>query len=134
MQSSPAWSQRRQAAASLFYHLDSNGDGRVSVEELAAALRDMRSFSDTDGASSSSSSEELSSVARKLMATAKKGSSLLCSEEETEEEDSLSLEAFLEMLNQVSCFFFFFLLLLSLFLFQRQKSLGDDEDFPRDGE
>ena len=80
----------------------------MSVEELASALRDM-SFADD-----ASSSEELSSVARKLMATAKKGSSLLCSEEETEEEDSLSLEAFLEMMNQVRRNFFFLLSFISL--------------------
>lgn len=73
----------------------------MSVEELAAALRDM-SFSDD-----ASSSEELRSVARRLMATAKKGASWLCSEEEIEEEDSLSLDAFLEMMNQVRVEFFF---------------------------
>ena len=77
----------------------------MSVEELAAALRDM-SFSDD-----ASSSEELRSVARRLMATAKKGASWLCSEEEIEEEDSLSLDAFLEMMNQVRVEFFFAFLL-----------------------
>ena len=98
----PQWSKRRQAAAALFAHLDANGDGRVSVDELASALRDMSFSNDDDASASSSFSEELSSVARRLMATAKKGSSLLCSEEEAEEEDSLSLDAFLEMMNQVS--------------------------------
>jgi hypothetical protein len=124
--SSPPWTKRRQAAAALFAHLDANGDGKVSVEELAAALRDM-SFSDD-----ASSSEELRSVARRLMATAKKGASWLCSEEEIEEEDSLSLDAFLEMMNQVRVEFFFAFLLFCFFFhhLRQQKLKGDDETSP----
>ena len=108
--------------------MDTNGDGVVSVGELAAALRDMRSFSDD----ASSSAEELSSVARRLMATAKKGSSLLCSEEETEDNDSLSLEAFLEMMNQVRLIFFFLSLFFSL-SFQPTKARAMTKTFPATG-
>ena len=103
------------------------------MEELAAALRDMRSFSAAADDGASSSSEELSSVARKLMATAKKGSSLLCSEEETEEEDSLSLEAFLEMMNQVSPGFFFFFCFSLFFLSFNNKSWAMTKTFPAMG-